>query len=76
MKSNKIAEFVKEQRKKHGLTQKQFAVLAGVGLAFLRALEQGKATLNVKNVNRVLIMFNCELGPVEIPRNNQNKPYL
>ena len=66
MENKRIAEFVKEQRKKRGLTQKQFAVLAGVGLAFLRALEQGKTSLKVDNVNRVLNMFNYELGPVQI----------
>lgn len=38
---------------------------AGVGLAFLRALEQGKTTLKVENVNKVLKLFNAELGPVE-----------
>ena len=39
---------------------------AGVGLAFLRALEQGKTTLKIENVNKVLNLFGAELGPVEI----------
>ncbi len=68
MKQNAISTFVKEQRKKNGLTQKQFAVLAGVGLSFLRALEQGKTSLQIDNVNRVLNMFDYELGPVQIVR--------
>ena len=68
MKHNRISAFVKEQRKKHGLTQEQCALYAGVGLAFLRALEQGKTTLKVENVNKVLNLFNAELGPVEVPR--------
>lgn len=68
MKHNTISIFVKEQRKKHGLTQEQCAIYAGVGLAFLRALEQGKTTLKVDNVNKVLKLFNAELGPVEVHR--------
>lgn len=66
MKNNVIAVFVKTERKKHHLTQKQCAIYAGVGLAFLRALEQGKTMLKIENVNKVLKLFNAELGPVEI----------
>jgi len=66
MKQNVISIFVKEQRKKLNLTQEQCAAYAGVGLAFLRSLEQGKTTLKVDNVNKVLKLFNAELGPVEV----------
>ena len=66
MKKNIISEFVKKERKKHGLTQEKCAIYAGVGLAFIRALEQGKTTLKIDNVNKVLKLFNAELGPVEI----------
>ena len=66
MKSNQISIFVKEQRKKNHLTQTQCAVYAGVGLAFLRALEQGKTSLKIDNVNKVLKLFNAELTAVEV----------
>ena len=33
---NKIAEFVKTQRKAAGLTQEQFAMRSGLGLRFVR----------------------------------------
>ena len=65
MEQNNISRFVKQQRKKYGLTQEQCALYAGVGLAFLRALEQGKQTLKMDNVNKVLKLFNAKLGPVE-----------
>ena len=65
---NNISIFVKEKRKEAKLTQKEFSILAGVGLAFIRAIEQGKTTLKVKNVNKVLAMFGYELGPVEKKR--------
>lgn len=68
MEQNIISRFVKEQRKKQGLTQEQCAIYAGVGLAFLRSLEQGKTTLKIENVNKVLLLFNAELGPVEVKR--------
>ena len=68
MKQNTISQFVKQERKKHGLTQEQCAIYAGVGLAFLRALEQGKTTLKIENVNKVLKLFNAELGPIEVKK--------
>lgn len=39
---NKIAQFVRESRKAAGLTQEEFAVRSGLGLRFVRELEQGK----------------------------------
>lgn len=41
---NQIAEFIKKNRKAAGLTQEQFAMRAGLGLRFVRELEQGKET--------------------------------
>lgn len=41
---------------------------AGVGLAFLRALEQGKTTIKVSNVNKVLALFNAKLGPIKVEK--------
>ena len=68
MKQNIISQFVQQERKKNGLTQETCAMYADVGLAFLRALEQGKTTLKVENVNKVLRLFGAELGPVEIKK--------
>ena len=52
-----IAEFVKERRKKLGMTQVTLADRAGVGLRFVRDLEPGKETLRLDKVNQVLQMF-------------------
>lgn len=60
-----ISAFVKEQRKRHGLTQVDLAAKAGVGLRFVRELEQGKRTLRMDKVNQVLFLFGKRLGPVE-----------
>ncbi|WP_315506902.1 helix-turn-helix domain-containing protein, partial [Capnocytophaga leadbetteri] len=42
-----IASFVKERRKQLKLTQTELAMRAGVGLRFVRELEQGKSTLRL-----------------------------
>ena len=61
-----FSRFVKEQRKKINLTQKQLAKKAGVGLRFLRDLEQGKKTLRLDKVNQVLELFDYEAGPTRL----------
>ncbi len=60
---NKIARFVKENRKKTGLTQEEFAIRSGLGLRFVRELEQGKETLRMDKVNAALAMFDMETVP-------------
>jgi y4mF family transcriptional regulator len=62
---SKLSDFVKEKRKKLGLTQPQLAERAGVGLRFIRELEQGKKTLKMDKVNMVLFLFGHELGPIK-----------
>ncbi len=53
-----------------GLTQPDMARKAGVGLRFVREMEQGKETLRMDAVNQVLKLFGFELGPVKIDRSN------
>lgn len=64
----KLAAFVKEMRRKHHLTQIDLADKSGVGLNFVRNLEQGKPTLRLDKVNQVLALFNAECGPVTITK--------
>lgn len=60
---NSIAVFVKENRKKLGMTQEEFAMRSGLGLRFVRELEQGKKTLRLDKVNQALSMFGAEAVP-------------
>ena len=60
---NKIAEFIKENRKAAGLTQEEFAARSGLGLRFIRELEQGKETVRMDKVNAALAMFDMEAVP-------------
>ena len=64
-KNNPISVLVKERRKKLGLTQEELARRSGVGLRFLRELEQGKETLQINKVNQVLNFFGYETGPIK-----------
>lgn len=62
---NKIGNYIKEERKKAGLTQEEFAMRSGLGLRFVRELEQGKETVRMDKVNQVLAMFGKEAVPGE-----------
>ncbi|MCJ7593404.1 MAG: helix-turn-helix transcriptional regulator [Desulfobacterales bacterium] len=60
-----VKDFVRKQRRIHRLTQVDLAQKAGVGLRFIRELEQGKGTLRMDKVNQVLQLFGKTLGPVD-----------
>lgn len=63
-----VAAFVKNRRRFLKLTQPELADKAGVGLRFIRELEQGKTSLRMDKVNQVLMLFGMELGPVPVNR--------
>ena len=67
-----ISAFVKQRRKLLGLTQKDLSIKAGVGLRFVRDLEQGKVTLRIDKVNQVLMLFGHILGPVLLNKMSNN----
>jgi len=60
---NAIAEFIKRKRKEAGLTQVEFAMRSGLGLRFVRDLEQGKETVRMDKVNQALEMFGMQVVP-------------
>jgi y4mF family transcriptional regulator len=60
---NRIAEFIKQNRKEAGLTQEEFAIRSGLGLRFVRELEQGKETVRMDKVNQALAMFGMQSVP-------------
>ena len=68
MTKTRLSAYVKEKRKLYGLTQEDLSQKSGVGLRFVRDLEQGKPTLRIDKLNQVLRLFGAELGPVEMPR--------
>lgn len=64
--TNELIDFVKTRRTQLGLTQKELAERAGVGLRFIRDLEQGKERLQLDKVNQVLALFGHRMGPIPI----------
>lgn len=79
MNTNYLSSFVKDNRNRLGLKQEELAEKAGVGLRFIRELEQGKNTLRIDKVNQVLSLFGYslipgkELDPYDIHENYFNK---
>lgn len=65
MASTNLSQYVKDLRKQYRLTQEDLAEKAGVGLRFVRDLEQGKTTLRMDKVNQVLSLFGAELAPAK-----------
>lgn len=61
MGKTKLSQTVKGLRKEYGLTQEELAMKSGVGLNFVRNLEQGKPTLRMDKVNQVLDLFDYTL---------------
>jgi len=60
-----VSEFIKQKRKQLKLTQPDLAARAGVGLRFVRELEQGKDSVRLDKVNQVLALFGSEMGVVK-----------
>lgn len=58
-----LSSFVKFNRRQLNITQEELAEKAGVGLRFIRDLEQGKESLRMDKVNQVLQLFGYSLSP-------------
>lgn len=65
---SRLSQQVKALRKQYGLTQEDLSYKSGVGLRFVRDLEQGKKTLRMDKTNVILALFGKELGVVEQQR--------
>lgn len=72
-KLNPIARYVKENRRKLGMTQEEFAIRSGLGLNFVRDLEQGKETVRMDKVNQALAMFSKQAVPGEMDRGDEDE---
>ena len=61
-----LAKYIKAKRKEFGLTQVDLSQKSGVGLRFVREMEQGKETLRLDKVNQVLALFGAEMAPMNL----------
>lgn len=60
-KKSNISIFIKKKRKEYGYTQKEFSLRSGLGLRFVRELEQGKTTLRIDKVRQAVNFFGYDL---------------
>lgn len=73
MERTKLSLAVKALRKEYGMTQEQLAMKSGVGLSFVRNLEQGKRSLRMDKVNQLLDLFNYELTATKKQNNETSR---
>ncbi len=66
-----LSKYVKTMRKEHNITQVELSEKSGVGLRFVRELEQGKQTLRLDKVNQILNLFGCEVGVVPMIKTDE-----
>jgi y4mF family transcriptional regulator len=67
-----LIQFVKAKRRALGLTQRDLADRAGLGLRFIRELEQGKQSLRLDKVNQVLALFGHRMEPAPFRREEED----
>lgn len=70
---NTIAQFVRDRRKKANLTQVALSDITGLGLRFIRELEQGKSNLMLSKVNQLLLFFGHKLSPTPLTKEDREK---
>jgi y4mF family transcriptional regulator len=64
-----VSTKIRELRKAAGLSQEELAMRAGVGLRFIRELEQGRRNPSLGKIDQVLALFGHH---VEAVRDDEN----
>ena len=72
--NNDLIQFIRQRRNRLKLTQRDLAERAGVGLRFIRDLEQGKQSIRMDKVNQVLALFGHKAGPIPMTEEDRNVP--
>ncbi len=65
------SDIVKNKRKELKLSQEELAKRVGVGLRFIRDVEQGKRSIRLDKLNQVLNYFGLEVSAVNMRRDNE-----
>lgn len=60
-KIEKLGKMIKKVRKEQGLTQEQLAATTGVGVRFIRELEQGKESCHIGKALTVVAMLGIDI---------------
>ena len=61
-----IGKIIKAKRKEFGYTQEDVSIRSGLGLRFIRELENGKETVRMDKVNQALKFFGLKLTVEDI----------
>ena len=61
MKPSDIAKMIRYYRKQSGLSQREFAKIAGIGKTALFDLEKGKETIQLNTLLKVLEVLNIQM---------------
>ena len=72
--NNELIQFIRQRRNRLKLTQRDLAERAGVGLRFIRDLEQGKQSIRMDKVNQVLALFGHKAGPIPMTEGDRKVP--
>ena len=57
----KLGEMIRQTRKEQRLTQEQLAATTGVGIRFIRELEQGKESCHIGKALQVVAMLGIDI---------------
>ena len=63
-----LSKYVKAMRKQHRLTQVELSEKSGVGLRFVRELEQGKPTLRLDKDKQIKNQYGASNGVVPMTK--------
>jgi y4mF family transcriptional regulator len=74
IKNGLFSAFLKQKRKETNLTQRDLTLKAGVGLRFIRDIEQGKQSLRLDRLNVVLSLFGYCAGPIRDVKEHEHGP--
>ncbi len=67
-----FSAYVKHERTRAGLTQEELAEKSGLGLRFIRDVEQGKKSIRLDKLNQLLALFGREAGPIVLAMKDKN----
>lgn len=59
---NYLGNVIRNERKKQGLTQEQLASVTGVGVRFIREIENGKNTAQIGKLLHVMAMLGIKVS--------------
>jgi transcriptional regulator with XRE-family HTH domain len=70
---NRVAQKIKDARRKAGMTEKQLAKKCGLGVSYILQVESGKKIINEKTADRILAVLGEEIALVDVGDSRQEE---